>query len=332
MLPVVAMVAARPETIADDYRRVLKLSGLDDFIRERNPVLVPGAAYAGWRPGFGTTPWQLDCALTANPEGGARVFSLGTGSRSSAPEAGKWGWDYVMSRHGALEIPSDQRAGQPVLLSEALPALEAVVSGRLSAPPVLREAPLLLLPVPQLCREWSLAGAVSWLDRLLTPGRGKSGRIPSAEILANVAGYARSVTGPCAVLMDATVWGVRPARGGPVPLMRNLLLAGTDPVAVDAVAARLAGQDPTLVPWLRLCRDRRWGEIDLDHMILRGQTDLLTLDFQGPPATFAPCARPRSVGRWSGLARIWGRFGASFHVDPPAAWDRLFEEYGTGAV
>ena len=126
MLPVVAMVEVRPETIGDDYRRVLKLSGLDAFIRDRNPVLVPGASRSHWRPGFGTSPWQLAGVLAARGEEEVRVFPLGTGGRTTPPDSDRWGWQKVLSRAGARELSLDRREAFPVHVSTALPALEAV--------------------------------------------------------------------------------------------------------------------------------------------------------------------------------------------------------------
>jgi len=332
MLPVVAMAEARPETIAEDCRRVLALAGLDKFIRDSHPVFVPGAARRGWTPGFGTPPWQLAAALAAADPGTGRIFPVGTGRRTSVPDSGRWGWEKASSTAGARPFSPEERAAEAVHVPTVLPALESVCPGGLKAPPVVRETPLMLLPVPRLCREWGLSGAVSLLDGLLATDRRGGGRMPAAEIQAEVAGFARAVAGPVGVLMDATVWGVASSRGRPTALMRNMLLAGTDPVAVDAVAVRLTGQDPSLVPWLRLCRDRGWGEIDLDRMRLRGQTDLLSLDFQGPRSTLATCGGPGGRGLWPRLTRAWGSLGAAPSSERPAAWDRLFEEFRMGAV
>ena len=45
--------------------------------------------------------------------------------------------------------------------------------------------------------------------------------------------------------------------------LRKTVIAGTDPVAVDAFGASLFAVEPRELPYLRLARDRGLGEFDL---------------------------------------------------------------------
>ena len=47
-----------------------------------------------------------------------------------------------------------------------------------------------------------------------------------------------------------------------IPRVKNVILAGPDSVALDAVAARLMGFDPLAVPYLRLCQELGLGVAD----------------------------------------------------------------------
>lgn len=67
---------------------------------------------------------------------------------------------------------------------------------------------------------------------------------------------------PNLTIIDGTVGmeGFGPSSGETVN--PGLLVAGTDPVAADAIAARLMGFHPRDIPSLRLCCERGLGEID----------------------------------------------------------------------
>ena len=50
--------------------------------------------------------------------------------------------------------------------------------------------------------------------------------------------------------------------------LRKMVIAGTDPVAVDAMAASLFGVEPRELPYLGLARERGLGEFDLGKVRL----------------------------------------------------------------
>jgi hypothetical protein len=111
---------------------------------------------------------------------------------------------------------------------------------------------------------------------------------------------------------------------------RNVILAGRDPVAVDAVASRLAGADPRRVPWLRLCGERGLGEHHPDRIRVVGQERLLDLDFAMPPHTLVAGARLPGRRPWADLAYnlIRRTAVARGHRDTP--WGRLCGDFRNG--
>jgi uncharacterized protein (DUF362 family) len=81
--------------------------------------------------------------------------------------------------------------------------------------------------------------------------------------------------------------GLGPASWGR-PVKLGLIIAGTDPVAVDAVAARIMGQEPGEVEHIRIARELGLGEIDPDRIEIRGlSVDAVKRPFQPAPRGFA---------------------------------------------
>ncbi|MGA4579971.1 DUF362 domain-containing protein [Limisphaera sp. VF-2] len=90
---------------------------------------------------------------------------------------------------------------------------------------------------------------------------------------------------PCLAIMDAVVAMEGPGPSAGHPRSLGVLLAGTDFVAVDAVACHLIGLSPAQVPSCRAAHEQGVGETDLQRLRLVGP-DWRTLrvsDFQPPP-------------------------------------------------
>jgi len=78
-----------------------------------------------------------------------------------------------------------------------------------------------------------------------------------------------SLVKPCIAVVDGIIAGeVHETAGRPVEM--NLVIAGTDPVAVDAVGAAVMGIDPKTVKHLRLAEERGLGVCDLNRIEVLG--------------------------------------------------------------
>ncbi len=302
MRSVVALVRARPETILDDYRRVSELAGIENLQAEQPAGLWVAWGGGDFSPGFDSPCWQLAAAAglvagrtdretrgTADthdaPDNGLLVYPVGPhGVREGFP-GGRSGWTQAVAQAGGRPAPEDSRRLRGVHPQAPLPALAAVTPQGFQMPTGWASSAL-ILPTPVLNRGWQLAGAVALVAAL---GAGRSrphARIPAAEVVAEALALALDQAPRLPTLMDGVVWGVHGQDGKPHGLVRNILLAGTDPLAVDAVAARLAGLDPVSIPWMELCAERGLGQCAPARLDIRGDTDLLDLDLEIPEVTF----------------------------------------------
>lgn len=106
-----------------------------------------------------------------------------------------------------------------------------------------------------------------------------------SRMLADLNGLVRSAL----VVMDAihAMEGNGPRGGTLVPL--GLLIVSDDPVAVDAVACRIAGIDPERMPVLRMAEEAGVGWAERGRIELRGDPvdDLAARRFVLPPVHFA---------------------------------------------
>ncbi len=340
MRAVVALVEARPETIIEDYGRVIELAGLSGMLADSPAALVPQARPGGWFPGAGSPPWQLDGVLTwlEKPGGYQRdatggrasvVLPISPAGGPASPEG--WAWDDVMARHGA-DLASDHfRHPRSFRAEPELPALEAALPGGLNLQTGLRERAVLLLPVPALDTVRPVAGAMALLRQLMAPDLRNAKGEDADRILADVIRFSRQALPGLGVVMDAVLWQVGRVPGANRPVARNILLAGRDPVAVDAVAARLAGRNPERDSWFRLCRDQDLGAVRESDIRLAGRTNLMDLDFGVPFRATADTALGLDRLPLSGFFRRRFKRPSILKRHARTPWGGLFDDYRAGA-
>jgi hypothetical protein len=79
-------------------------------------------------------------------------------------------------------------------------------------------------------------------------------------------------------VMDGTVCGDGAGPRTMVPKIHNFILASSDSVAIDAVAARMMGYDPLSIPYLRMAHERGLGVADLRDVEIAGE-DIAAVNF-----------------------------------------------------
>jgi len=339
MRAVVALVETGPETIIEDYARVMDLAGLARGSGEDPWALVPVARSGSWLPGAGTPPWQLDGVLAwldkvaasgsmASRERVPVVHPVSVGKSAATAEA--WSWADVLARRGAEIASAHFRSTRAFRPEPGLPDLEAALSQGLMMPNGLRERATLLLPVPVLGSEILLRGAVDLLTGLLAAGLSTTAKVGNLAARGDVLRFANQALPWLGVVMDAVLWQVGPRPGTSPVVARNILLAGRDPVAVDATAVRLAGRDPERDAWFRLCRDQDLGAVRTGDIRLKGHTELLGRDF-GVPAGFTEKGALDWARRPLDLV-MEKAFRQSAQVKRFARtpWGRLYDDYRAG--
>jgi hypothetical protein len=98
------------------------------------------------------------------------------------------------------------------------------------------------------------------------------------EVLVDLIYMQRELHPAVFTVMDGTVAGDGAGPRTMIPKIKNLLLAASDSVAIDAIAARLMGFDPLSIPFLRMAHERGLGIADPRHIELVGD-DVSTENF-----------------------------------------------------
>lgn len=267
----VALVGTTPETVDEDLRRSLVLADFRGRAAEgRRWVVVADLAWASDLPGANTTPWQLAGALRALRDehvGGDRIQVVATG-RGSDGGLTRGALAAVLAAAKAGPMPLGNRVLVPH--DESWRTVPTALPEGPRIPALLPGADVLLLPA---ITTHAILGVGAAMAQLLTlvfgevavPRRWVPGLVPDAlRILASQ--DIRVFT-----LADGTVCGDGAGPRTIRPSVQNVLVAGADPVAVDAIAARVLGLDPRGLPVFRRCAEAGYGDGDPTGIEVRGE-------------------------------------------------------------
>ncbi|HEX5689856.1 MAG TPA: hypothetical protein VFX76_07635 [Roseiflexaceae bacterium] len=278
----VAMLRTAATTVLYDYERLLSLAGIADGLPPVPTVVCLAEQSRYPFPAANTMPWQL--------EGVARALQAATHPTIGWQRAG------VLLQSGADQ---DLNGYQPVLRALGLPSTPV--------PEPMWGANAVLLPTLRTDTRSTLGGALWCAAQIAASDRQPT---TAQEIIEAFAMLRQRYANVCAV-MDGTTAG-----NGPSPEVRNVLLASADPVALDAVAARLLGFDPLRdVEAVRLAHERGLGVGDPRHIELVGDADLANERWRF------------TVGQASFPARVLHRVGGSCRISEGSGLvARLYQE------
>src|SRR6059036_2630801 len=267
----VAILRTRPETVLEDYGRLMRLVKYDQTIgRDRDLILKLNLSWTKYFPACSSQPWQLDGVvrtLLADGYDRARIVPVENKTVVTDPVAGCRNnrWTPVLERHGLPFIP--------------LPDVEWTVHR-------------FTTQLPKMC----IGKNVCHLPSVKTHGHTvTTGAIKNAfggllrevrhyahefihEVMVDLLLMQRELHPGVFAVMDGTVMGDGAGPRTMIPTVGNLILASADQVAIDAIAARIMGFDPLAIPYLRMCQERGLGVADPRKIELVGDADAGRID------------------------------------------------------
>jgi len=289
----VAVVRTTPQRVLEDYARVLELSGCGALLRDaRNVVAYGNLTWSRYFPGGSSPPWQLDgVAQLARGKSNWR-WVAGTG-HTGRPRRGARDacWPAALARHGQTFEPLARTEILRYSEGKRLMVLDEILPTGLPVPrTALRGTVAVHLPTLKTHGLVGLAGAIengwpSWL-----PAGGGAAAAHPHEVLVDLLTLQLETHQAVCAVMDATIAGDGAGPRTVEPKETNVLLASTDPVALDAVAARLAGMDPFGIRYLALAYALGLGCADTEEIEIVGDDvspGELHLRARRPPSAFA---------------------------------------------
>lgn len=273
---VVAAVFTRPERVLADYRRVMELARYREYLLpDKDLILKLNLSWTKYFPACSSQPWQVEGVVKTLLEEGfeaRRLLPVENKTVVTDPRAGALNncWQPILDKYGLTFIPLPEVEWVRHDFKAPLLVLNKIFPEGIEIPKMYRGCSVLHLPTLKTHGHSITTGAIkNSFGGLLKEARHYAHKYIH-ETMVDLLLMQQELHPRTFAVMDGTVAGDGAGPRTMVPRIANLLLAGVDPVALDAVAARVMGFDPLSIPYLRMATEMGLGTADPDRIEVVG--------------------------------------------------------------
>jgi len=275
----VALMRARPETVLDDYRQLLKLANYSQSLdKARETLLKINISWQQWYPACSTAPWQLEGVVRTMLEDGYRDL-IAAHNRTVVVDA------YVGERNNKHKMVVDKYGLRNVHLYEPeiewvyyqpktpMLVLDEVYPDGIKIPAFFFDKNIVQLPTVKTHVFTTITGAMKNAFGGLLSERRHWTHSVIHETVVDLLAIQQEIHSGLFAVMDGTFVGDGPGPRAMWVEEKDLILASADQVAIDAVSAYLQGFDPMELKFVRLGHERDLGVGDIKEIEIVGDVD-----------------------------------------------------------
>ncbi len=273
----VAVVRTNPDAVLEDYGRLMELANYHDTLNTRLDTLVKlNLSWTKYFPACSSQPWQLDGVLKKLLRDGFRpesIFPVENKTVVTDPKKGCHNnrWKPVLQRHNLTFTALQEVEWQVYRFKSPLLRLNGLFPDGIEVPSLYLGKQILHLPTMKTHGHAVTTGAVkNAFGGLLKEVRHYAHKYIH-EVLVDLLYMQRELHPAVFAVMDGTVCGDGAGPRTMIPRIHNFLLASSDSVALDAVAAQMMGYDPMSIPYLRMAHERGLGVANLKDVEIVGE-------------------------------------------------------------
>ena len=267
----VAVLQTSPQTVLADYHRLMNLAGYQDVVaRDVDTALKVNISWHFFYPGSSTTPWQLEGVIRAMKADGYEpdlihachnrtvVIDAHLGERENKQlnvvEA--HGLRNIHLYEGEEWIHIREAVGD---LADDFLCLNDVYPDGFYIPRRFIGENIIHLPTVKTHVFTTTTGAMKNAFGGLLNERRHWTHPVIHETLVDLLMIQKKIHRGVFAVMDGTFAGDGPGPRCMVPHVKNVILASSDQVAIDAVAAKMMGFDPMEIKYIRLAHELGLG-------------------------------------------------------------------------
>lgn len=313
----VAVLYTRPDTVLEDIGRLMHLADYQHFLaKDASTILKVNISWQHYFPACSSTPWQIEgVARTLLADGYSELI------------AGHNGTVVVDSHQGEINnkhLAAQQRLGLRSIHLDSDPevrwiryqprgkmlALDKVYPQGIMIPDLLLGKNIVHLPTMKTHVFTTMTGAMkNAFGGLLHHNRHWCHGLIH-ETLVDLLVIQREIHPGIFAVMDGTIAGDGAGPRAMRPVAKNVILASGDPVAIDAIAAKMMGFEPLELKFIRLAHEAGLGCGDVRDIEVVGD-DISGVNWQFKcQDTFA--SRGQKTIYWGPLKPLEGLLLRSF--------------------
>ena len=264
--PTVVVMKTTPTTILEDIQQAMEKAGVRWALNPKSPTILKDNI--SWHfpfPAANTTPWQLEGTILGLRKAGFENLVC-VQNKTVVTDAFK-GEDlnkYVpLFRKYAIPVKFNFKEEDMKWVEykpkTPLLVLDQIYPEGIRLPEFFFGTNIVHLPTVKCHIYTTTTGAMkNAFGGLLTTYRHYT-HSWIHETLVDLLAIQKEIHTGLFAVMDGTTVGNGPGPRTMYPVEKNLILAGADQVAIDAVAAKMMGFDPMSIPYIRLAHERGLG-------------------------------------------------------------------------
>ncbi len=354
----VAVVFTAPETVLEDYKKVMELACWQEHLSAERELLIKlNLSWTKYFPSCSSQPWQVEGVVKTLLDGGCspeKVIPIENKTVVTNPEKGAVNnrWVPVLDKYRLHFQPLTKVPWMVYKFKSKLLKLNDIFPEGIEIPSIYPGKDILHLPTVKTHGHSITTGAIkNAFGGLLKEVRHYAHKYIH-EVMVDLLLMQKELHPNVFAVMDGTVAGDGAGPRTMFPKVKNVILASSDSVAIDAVAAKLMGFDPNEIPYLRMATEMGLGEGCVDEIdVVGADISNLNFHFESKKSFVIWGDQMLRLGALRWLERIalhsplvvWAPFASNLYHDyvwyptvgrkrirefSGTTWGRLFERYG----
>lgn len=304
--PKVAILYTKSETVLEDIRRVMELADYEQHLpKDVATLLKINISWQYFYPACSSTPWQIEGVIRTLQEADYKeLIAAHNGTVVVDARVGEINNKHkkVVDKYKIANVHLEEPPARWVRYEPKAPmlALDQIFPEGIQIPDLFPGKNVIHLPTMKTHVFTTMTGAMkNAFGGLLNRKRHWTHSVIH-ETLVDLLAIQKEIHPGIFAVMDGTFAGDGPGPRAMRVHVKNVLLAGADQVAIDAVAAKMMGFDPMSIEFIRLAHERGLGCGDLSEVEVVGE-DISEVDwhFSGTENTFA--SRGQKLIYWGPL-------------------------------
>jgi uncharacterized protein (DUF362 family) len=291
----VAVLKTSPETVLADIAKLMRMAGYREAIPiDKQVALKINISWHHWYPATSTAPWQLEGVIrTLLADGYPKENIWGAHNRTVVVSAKKGEiankHKPVLERYGIRNVHlyegEEWVRYEP---SSKMLVLDSIFPEGIHIPKRLIGSSIIHLPTMKTHVFTTITGAMKNAFGGLLHERRHWTHSVIHETLVDLLSIQKEIHPGVFAVTDGTFAGDGPGPRCMVPHVKNYILASSDQVAIDAVAAKMMGFDPLSLDFIRIAYEKGLGCGDPAEIEVVGE-DISNVNFHftGAENTFA---------------------------------------------
>jgi len=260
--PVVAVLETKPDSVISDYGKLGSLAGIGNALdKTKATILKDNITWHLPFPAANTVPWQLEGAIKSLQGSGlSNLVAVHNNTVVTDPYVGgrllklKNIYEKYKIEEHYNNDPKDLKWIEYHPKAKML-VLDKIFNKGIHIPEYFRGKNIVHLPTLKTHIYTTTTGAMkNAFGGLLSTKRHYTHSVIH-KTLVDLLAIQKEIHSGIFAFMDGTTAGFGPGPRTMTPHIKNLILASSDQVAIDAVAAKIMGFDPMTIGYIRLAHE-----------------------------------------------------------------------------